>query len=122
LTVANMALIIIMPVFALTGAFWLALITLWIITAMRGIQYPLCEAWINQGLDSRVRATVISMTSQTDAIGQIVGGPGIGLIGRQFGVRVALTLGSVILLPTLWLYGRTIHHNAHSDDTPTEQP
>ena len=42
---------------------------------------PLYLAWINQNIESRVRATVISMSSQTDAIGQIAGGPLLGAIG-----------------------------------------
>ena len=107
----NTGLIVALVVFALAGQFVIAMIAFWIAGALRGINYPLREAWINKGLNPRVRATVISMTSQADAIGQIAGGPGIGLIGRQLGVRVALALGGVILMPVLGLYARTIQQN-----------
>lgn len=95
-------------VFAVTSSFGLALVAFWIIGVMRGLNYPLRMAWINQGLDSRVRATVISMSSQADAIGQIAGGPAIGFIGRLSGVRVTLVIGSVLLAPALILYRRTL--------------
>lgn len=108
---ASMVLMVGLVVFALAGQFWLALIAIWAIGAMRGLSDPLREAWINQGLDPKVRATVLSMTNQMDAIGQIAGGPGIGLIGQQFGVRVALALGAVILAPVIGLYSRTIRQH-----------
>lgn len=108
---ASGVLIVALLIFALATQFWLALIALWVIGAVRGLTVPLREAWINQGLNPKVRATVISMTGQMDAIGQIAGGPAIGLIGQQFGVRVALALGTIILLPVIGLYQRTIRQN-----------
>jgi len=51
-----------------------------------------------------VRATVISMSSQVDAIGQIAGGPAVGLIGSLVSVRAALLTSGVILTPVLALY------------------
>lgn len=114
---ASIVLMAALVVFALAGQFWLALIAIWAIGAMRGINDPLREAWINQGLDPKVRATVISMTSQMDAFGQIAGGPGIGLIGQQFGVRIALALGAVILAPVIGLYSRTIRQHGRLMET-----
>lgn len=102
----TMALMIV--VFALSPSFALALIAFWIIGPLRGLAYPLQSAWMNQGLDPKVRATVLSMNAQMNAIGQIAGGPGIGYIGRVFGVRTALALGGVILSPVLLLYSRTL--------------
>jgi DHA3 family tetracycline resistance protein-like MFS transporter len=95
-------------VFALSHNFLLALIAYWTIGPLRGVYYPLQTAWINQGIDPRVRATVLSITAQTDALGQVAGGPGIGFVGNTFGVRTALALGGVILLPAMGLYSRTI--------------
>lgn len=107
----NTVLIAGLVVFALAGHFMIALAAYWIAGAMRGVTIPLRDAWINKGLNPRVRATVISMTSQMDAIGQIAGGPGIGVLGNRFGVRVALTLSALILTPVLGLYRRTIRQN-----------
>jgi len=52
--------------------------------------YPLYTAWANQIIDSGVRATVLSFSSQVDAVGQIMGGPGVGWVARQFGLQIGL--------------------------------
>jgi hypothetical protein len=68
--------------------------------------------WLNQQItDSSVRATVISITGQSDAIGQAVGGPGLGVICYIWGIRAALVAGAVALAPALGLYGRALKHD-----------
>ncbi len=57
-----------------------------------------------------MRATVISITNQADAVGQWTGGPGIGVIGTVFSIRAALVVGGLCLSPALLLYGRAIRH------------
>jgi hypothetical protein len=71
---------------------------------------PLYDAWLVQHIDSSVRATVLSMRGQTDAIGQIVGGPGIGWIGQAVSLRAAIAAAGLLLSPALALYARTIRH------------
>jgi MFS transporter, DHA3 family, tetracycline resistance protein len=101
-------LMVMIIVFALAGDFVLALLAFWAIGALRGVSQPLETAWINQRLDPQVRATVLSISAQTNALGQIAGGPGVGYIGRLFGVRAALIAASLILTPALALYARTL--------------
>jgi RIO kinase 1 len=74
---------------------------------MRQLAGPIHDAWVNQRLDSSVRATVISMSGQADALGQIAGGPAVGAIGSAISIRAAITTSGLILLPVLWLYART---------------
>jgi hypothetical protein len=57
-----------------------------------------------------VRATVISMGSQANALGQTAGGPVIGAVGTLAGIRAALALAGLILSPALALYGRALRH------------
>ena len=73
----------------------------------RRVVGPIYDAWVNQRLDSQVRATVISMSSQADALGQIAGGPIVGAIGAAVSVRAAIATSGVMLAPVLWLYART---------------
>lgn len=94
--------------FALAGSFALAVVANWIIGVMRSLLGPLQSTWINRYLDSNVRATVISMSSQVDAIGQIAGGPPVGLVGSAFGIRAALVTSALILTPVLPLFARFI--------------
>ena len=69
--------------------------------ALRNLVGPLMNAWVNQRLDSDVRATVLSMTGQVDAIGQITGGPLIGLVANLVSVQTAITISGLLLAPAL---------------------
>lgn len=69
--------------------------------ALRNLVGPLTNAWVNQRLDSDVRATVLSMTGQVDAVGQIAGGPLIGLVASLFSVQSAITITGLLLAPAL---------------------
>ncbi len=94
--------------FALTGNFVIALIAFWGFSALRRTLGPLYTAWVNQHAESSVRATIISMSSQIDELGQILGGPIVGAIGLALGIPVSLTICSVVLATALPLLIRTI--------------
>ena len=47
-----------------------------------------------------------------DAIGQVIGGPAIGIIANQFGLRAALVVAGVLLSPVLLLYRRAYGQTA----------
>ena len=97
-----------MLAFALSGSFAFALGAFWFATLVRRVAEPVYLTWINEGLDPGVRATVISMSSQSGALGEASAGPVIGAIGNLFGVRPALTLSALVLSPTLLLYARAM--------------
>ena len=48
------------------------------------------------------------MSSQVDAIGQILGGPVLGAIGLRFSVQAAIMASGLVLSPVLALYARAI--------------
>ena len=105
--------------FALSGNFLIALIAYWATSAARQTLGPIYTAWVNQHIESSVRATVISMSSQVDAFGQIAGGPGVGAIGNTWGARAALASLATILSPVLLLLARTIRQ---SEKAPVVEP
>jgi MFS transporter, DHA3 family, tetracycline resistance protein len=92
--------------FALVPILMLVLGLYLVIHVLRKVAIPLTSAWINQNLDSQVRATVHSMFGQIDAIGQIAGGPGVGLLANLASVATAVTTSGVLLSPALFLIGR----------------
>jgi hypothetical protein len=93
--------------FARAGAFWAALVAMLAVNTIRSLVAPLFRSWLNQSIvESSVRATVMSIASQADAIGQWTGGPAIGALGNRVGMRAALTLGSLLLFPAVALYAR----------------
>ncbi len=97
--------------FALAGNFALAVAGMWLYYLTRSLISPVYLTWLNEQItDSRVRATVISITSQSDAIGQVAGGPAVGAIGRATTLPIALLAGGALLAPALGLYGRAIRH------------
>lgn len=89
--------------FTLAGSFAVAVLFRWLITVSRALIEPVYATWINQHIDSSVRATVISMSSQVDAFGQMVGGPPVGVFGERFGIRAALAASAAILSPVVAL-------------------
>ncbi|MDX6511853.1 MAG: transporter, family, tetracycline resistance protein, partial [Gaiellaceae bacterium] len=97
--------------FGLATAIALGYGSLLVYRVARSLTYPLYMTWLNQQItDSRVRATAISITNQSDAIGQALGGPGLGAIGNVWGIRAALCAGAAVLAPALGLYGRALRH------------
>ena len=95
-----------MAIFALTGNFLLAVLALLIFDTFRSMTFPLTDAWLNRNIPSEVRATVLSMAAQLDALGQAAGGPMIGALGNLFSVRTAILSSAGILSPIIALYGR----------------
>src|SRR5918997_1228746 len=105
-----------MLAFALAGSFAFALGTFWFASLVRRVAEPVYLTWINEGLEPGVRATVISMSSQSGALGEASAGPVIGAIGNIFGVRPALTVAALILSPTLLLYARAMKRGGVDPD------
>lgn len=92
--------------FGLAGGFPLALAAYWATRVLRGVSGPIYTAWLNQHTESSVRATVFSMAAQTNAFGQIAGGPAVGAIATAGSLRLALALAGLLLTPVLVLIGR----------------
>jgi DHA3 family tetracycline resistance protein-like MFS transporter len=99
--------------FALSPVLGFTLAIYLLITVLRTIAIPLYTSWVNQKLESGTRATVLSMSSQVDAIGQIAGGPGVGLIAKLVSVVVALFSSGILLSPAILLIRRA---NAQSEE------
>lgn len=93
-------------IFAVTGHFAIALIVLWLRTIAEVVAQPVGTAWLNRQLEPSVRATVLSMESQFNAVGQVVGGPVLGWVGSAVSVRAALLGSAATLAPVVGLYGR----------------
>ena len=106
-----------MLVFALSGSAWLAIAALLGVFFARDLQGPLYTTWLNQQItESSVRATVLSLSGQANAIGQAGGGPVLGVIGNVWGIRTALAAGAGAIAPALGLYGRAIAHQGREPE------
>jgi len=113
-----------MLMFALAWSPWAAIAGVLGVFFARNLASPLYTIWLNdQVTDSRVRATVFSISGQGDAIGQAAGGPVLGVIGNVWGIRAALAAGALAIVPALGLFGRAItHHGAEPELEELPQP
>jgi MFS transporter, DHA3 family, tetracycline resistance protein len=106
-----------MLLFALTGSTWIAIAALLGVFFARDLAGPLYTIWLNEQItDSSVRATVLSISGQANAIGQAGGGPVLGAIGNVWGIRSALAAGALAIAPALGLYGRAIAHHGREPE------
>jgi DHA3 family tetracycline resistance protein-like MFS transporter len=100
----GLSIVVALFAFAWIPSFWPALIVFTLIGVLRSTNYPLQTAWMNANIDdSQVRATMFSVQSLTDAVGQTVGGPIVGVVGNS-SIRAALSLSALILAPVIPLY------------------
>lgn len=106
LMVMNSFVVVGLIAFGLAPTFLLALGSLWTVFLFKGAGAPIFSAWMNKGLKPSVRATVLSMRGQVDAIGQIIGGPIIGLVAGLFGLNIAMVAVGLLLSPTIFLFGQ----------------
>ncbi len=91
--------------FGLAPTFGVAVAAYLAAGVFRTLQGPIAQTWLNRHLPSQVRATVLSLAGQADALGQLAGGPVVGWVGLR-SLRAALVFAGVILSPALVLYGR----------------
>ena len=108
--VINALLIVAVVAFANTGQFLVALVCLWMITMLRELNMPIYTTWINQDLDPVSRATVNSIGSQVDALGQVAGGPLLGWLAVARSVPAAITVAGLVRAPSLLVFARKREH------------
>jgi MFS transporter, DHA3 family, tetracycline resistance protein len=97
-----------MVVFGLAVSFEMAVAAYLVTRVLRRVMIPIGTAWINQSLTPNVRATVMSLNAQTDAVGQIAGGPLLGALAVSAGTPAAMLAAAAFIAPSLFLYVRTI--------------
>lgn len=95
-----------MLIFAWTGHFWVAVSMYWVTSALRNVNYPLISIITNEQIESKGRATTLSMFGQLDAFGQIVGGPLVGLFALYSTIAGGISASAFLILPVLYFFWR----------------
>lgn len=90
--------------FGLARNFPLAVSTYLTYYIVRTTNGPIYRAWLNENIESGVRATVLSTYGQIDSLGQIISGPVIGFIALKAGMAVSLVVSGLLLTPVVILY------------------
>lgn len=81
---------------ALSPWFTVALIGWAVLDVAGETAYSLTEAMANRHADSSVRATVVSFVGQSQAVGEVVIGLGLGVVAQLVSVPVALAAAGVL--------------------------
>lgn len=104
LLITNTFYILSMLAFALTGNFIIMLLAYLLTNMFRTINDPIFNAWLNNHIDDNARATILSINGQINALGQILGGPFIGIIATRISVSIGIACASLLIAPVLVLF------------------
>jgi MFS transporter, DHA3 family, tetracycline resistance protein len=91
-------------VFAISGNFPLMAVAYLISNLLRTLNEPIYNAWLNKHIDDTGRATILSTKGILNSFGQIIGGPGIGLIATIVSIKIGLLGSAILLIPTIFIY------------------
>lgn len=97
--------------FGLSGSFVMAVIAYWFVSMFREVRNPIYDAWMNQNVDSKVRATLFSMCGQANSVGQILGGPILGLVATFVSLKISIVFAGLVLVPTLFMYSHSLKNH-----------
>ena len=104
-------------IFGLAASFAVAAVAYLVARLVRRLKDPLYATWLNKNVeDSSVRATVNSIASQADAIGEVAGGPVIGAIGTVASLRAALVSAGLLLVPAIGLFARALRRGGREPE------
>lgn len=108
LLITNTFSIMSMAVFALTRDFSIMLIAYLSTNMFRSVNEPILNAWINRHIDDNARATILSINGQINSLGQIIGGPFIGVLAANISVSFGIACTAILLTPVIVLYALSI--------------
>jgi len=110
LVVFTVATIAAQVAFALGSSFTFVMVVFLAAILARSLLAPLYTTWLNrQVTDSSVRATVLSISGQANAVGQATGGPVLGVVGNTFGIPAAIVAWLQALNISAWMFLLTIN-------------
>ena len=108
LLITNTFYIMSMAVFALTHDFSIMLIAYLSTNMFRSVNEPILNAWINRHIDDNARATILSTNGLINSLGQIIGGPFIGVLAANISVSFGIACTAILLTPVIVLYALSI--------------
>ena len=92
--------------FVWAPTFYIAALAFCFSQVLRTATKPILMIWINRHAPSDIRATIISLYWQSNALGHIAFTPPLGALGSLASLRVALSAASLALLPVIPIYRR----------------
>ncbi len=100
----NILMVLTLFFFAITKQFIITSCLYVTFYTVRKINQPIYKALMNEYIPSEIRATTISTFGIIDSIGQIIGGPIIGLIALKTSIAKGIITSSIMLIPVIFIY------------------
>lgn len=108
LALMNILIVATIVLFGLATGFGLALVLVWIVYVLRRTNTPLMAAWLNQSLEPATRATLFSLQSLVDSLGQVLIGPLLGVLATVISIRAGIVISGLLFAPALVVYAWTL--------------
>ncbi len=102
-------------VIGLSSSFWLAAGALLFVTGAMGVMGPVRQAFIHQLIESKERATIISLDSMLSGLGSSLSQPALGHLAQKSSYSMGYIIGGVatiIVWPVLYAVRKI---NSHAD-------
>ncbi|MFC7275374.1 MFS transporter [Paractinoplanes rhizophilus] len=91
--------------FGLSGQWWVAVPLYLLVRLLRNATAPIMSVWLVSATGPESRATVFSIQAQADALGQIAGGPPVGVVAQRASIGAGISVAGLFLLPAVYLFG-----------------
>lgn len=99
LSLINFLTILNMLLFGLTRSFGLMVAAYLAISMLKALNRPILNAFLSSRINGSIRATVLSTNEQVNSLGEILGGPLIGLAAERFSVGLGISSTVIFLIP-----------------------
>jgi DHA3 family tetracycline resistance protein-like MFS transporter len=107
--------------FGLTDSWWAAVPLYLAVCLLRNTAGPVVTVWLVSATDSASRATVFSIQAQADALGQIAGGPPVGVVAQRRSTGSGISAAGLFLLPAVALFSLGVHRYPTAVPEPERQ-
>ncbi|MBL7253998.1 MFS transporter [Paractinoplanes lichenicola] len=88
----------------LAGHWWSAVGLYLAVRLLRDTAGPILNVWLVSATAPESRATVFSIVSQADALGQVAGGPPAGFVAQRRAIGAGISVAGLFVVPAVALY------------------
>jgi MFS family permease len=122
LILAALSSVVILAALGLTNSFWVALLLLTLWAMVFAAEMPIRQAYLNDMIPSRQRATVLSFDSLMGSSGGVVVQPVLGKVADVYSYSTSLVVGAFIQLVAAPFLVRSRREGAAADIATTLAP
>jgi DHA3 family tetracycline resistance protein-like MFS transporter len=108
-----------MIAFGFAGSWWAAVPLYLVVRLLRDSADPVMTVWLVSATKPDARATVFSIQAQADALGQIAGGPPVGLVAQRRSLGAGISAAGLFLLPAVALFAMAARRSP--ENAPAER-